>query len=168
MFELITANTTASTSDVQQAIDVEASKLLKNDLTVANTEKEVQHYLIIAIVTTIVAVSDLFIDSHDMWCPAGVRLVSGKCPASVRLLYVCCTKTLSFSKNRFEFFEFFKKKNRKVDNATSSCTASVRLLSGCCPAGALSVVRLLADCCQRLVSGWCSVRLASGCCPDDN
>jgi hypothetical protein len=88
MFELITANTTASTSDVQQAIDVEASKLLKNDLTVANTEKEVQHYLISAIVTTIVAVSDLFIDSrHDMWCPASVRQVSGKCPAVVRLLY---------------------------------------------------------------------------------
>ena len=50
------ANSTSTETAIENSINVEAKKLLKDEWTQANSETEVQNFLYVAIATTVVAV----------------------------------------------------------------------------------------------------------------
>ena len=52
------ANSTSTETAIENSINVEAKKLLKDEWTQANSETEVQNFLYVAIATTVVAVID--------------------------------------------------------------------------------------------------------------
>ena len=58
-FFVFSANTTFTSSDIEDAINVQANKLLTDKLTQSSTKEDVQNFLALAICTTIVGVSSL-------------------------------------------------------------------------------------------------------------
>ena len=58
-FFVFSANTTSTSSDIEDAINVQANKLLTDKLTQSSTKEDVQNFLALAICTTIVGVSSL-------------------------------------------------------------------------------------------------------------
>ena len=64
LFSVFSANTTSTSSDVENAINVQANKLLTDELTQSSTKEDVQNFLALAICTTIVGVSSSFM-SHN-------------------------------------------------------------------------------------------------------